>query len=302
MLRVTRSLALSEAERFPVRVVEPGCSSGSELRNMGSRGERSFRVVEEGHTTIASLIIECLPVDRRDFRPLCCTVPRDEALTTPSGGEVTSAASADRLIWPSIGCGARRFPPILRRVIGEEFASVLACAQHGDEAAFARLWLDVNPALVRYLRVVSGEVDEDVAAEAWVTVVRGLTRFRGDEMAWRGWVFTTARRRAVDEGRRRARQRAVHSSESAGLSDAIGQTAPSAAQEALECLDTEAALALVARLAPLQAEVIALRVIAGLDVESVARLVSRRPGAVRVAAHRGLRRLAQIMAKEGVTL
>jgi hypothetical protein len=63
---------------------------------------------------------------------------------------VTSAASADRLIWPSIGCGACRFPPILRRVIGEEFASVLACAQRGDEAAFARLWLDVNPALVRY--------------------------------------------------------------------------------------------------------------------------------------------------------
>jgi RNA polymerase sigma-70 factor, ECF subfamily len=215
---------------------------------------------------------------------------------------VTSAASADRLIWPSIGCGACRFPPILRRVIGEEFASVLARAQRGDEAAFAPLWLDVNPALVRYLRVVSGEVDEDVAAEAWVTVVRGLARFRGDEMAWRGWVFTTARRRAVDEGRRRARRRAVLASESAGPSEPIGRTAPDAAQEALESLDTEATLALVARLAPLQAEVIALRVIAGLDVESVARLVGRRPGAVRVAAHRGLRRLAQIMATEGVTL
>ncbi len=186
-------------------------------------------------------------------------------------------------------------------MIGEEFASVLACAQRGDEAAFARLWLDVNPALVRYLRVVSGEVDEDVAAEAWVTVVRRLARFRGDEMAWRGWVFTTARRRAVDEGRRRARRR-VLSSEPAGRADAIGRTAPDAADQALESLDTEAALALVARLAPLQAEVIALRVIAGLDVESVARLVGRRPGAVRVAAHRGLRRLAQILATEGVTL
>jgi hypothetical protein len=91
----------------------------------------------------------------------------------------------------SIGCGPDRFLKILRSVIGEEFASVLARAQRGDEAAFACLWLDVNPALVRYLRVVSGEVDEDVAAETWVTVVRGLARFRGDEMAWRGWVFTT---------------------------------------------------------------------------------------------------------------
>jgi len=197
-------------------------------------------------------------------------------------------------MWGSFGCGAGRFTRILRGVIGEEFASVLARAQRGDEAAFARLWLDVNPALVRYLRVVSGEVDEDVAAEAWVTVVRGLARFRGDEMAWRGWVFTTARRRAVDEGRRRARRRA--------LLVPIGRTSPDPAQEVLGSLDTEAALALVATLGPLQAEVIALRVIAGLDVESVARLVGRRPGAVRVAAHRGLRRLAQIMATEGVTL
>ena len=52
----------------------------------------------------------------------------------------------------------------------------------------------------------------------------------------------------------------------------------------------------------LQAEVIALRVRAGLDVEAVARLVGRSPGAVRVAAHRGLRRLAQILVRQGVTL
>jgi RNA polymerase sigma-70 factor, ECF subfamily len=202
----------------------------------------------------------------------------------------------------SIGCGVCRLLPILRGVIGEEFASVLARAQQGDEAAFTRLWLDVNPALVRYLRVVSGEVDEDVAAETWVSVVRGLARFRGDEMAWRGWVFTTARRRAVDEGRKRAKLRSVLVSEPAGLSDLIGRATPDSAEVALESLDTEAALALVASLAPLQAEVIMLRVIGGLDVESVARLVGRRPGAVRVAAHRGLKRLAQIMATEGVTL
>ena len=199
----------------------------------------------------------------------------------------------------SICCGTDRFPKILRSVIGEDFASVLARAQRGDEAAFACLWLDVNPALVRYLRVVSGEVDEDVAAETWVTVVRGLVRFHGDEMAWRGWVFTTARRRAVDEGRRRARRRTASVS---GSGDPMKLAGPDPAQVVLEDLDTEAALALVATLAPLQAEVIVLRVIAGLDVESVARLVGRRPGAVRVAAHRGLRRLAQIMATEGVTL
>jgi RNA polymerase sigma-70 factor (ECF subfamily) len=64
------------------------------------------------------------------------------------------------------------------------------------------------------------------------------------------------------------------------------------ATAALDNLSTEAAVALIATLPRAQAEVIALRFIAGLDVGQVARIVGKRPGAVRVAAHRGLRALA----------
>jgi RNA polymerase sigma-70 factor, ECF subfamily len=56
---------------------------------------------------------------------------------------------------------------------------------------------------------------------------------------------------------------------------------------------TRAALALVAELPADQAEVVALRVLGGLDVAEVARIVGKRPGTVRVLAHRGLRRLAR---------
>ena len=58
---------------------------------------------------------------------------------------------------------------------------------------------------------------------------------------------------------------------------------------------------LVAQLSPLQAEVIVLRVLTGLPVEEVARIVGRSSGAVRVAAHRGLRRLEEILSAQGVT-
>jgi RNA polymerase sigma-70 factor (ECF subfamily) len=80
-----------------------------------------------------------------------------------------------------------------------------------------------------------------------------------------------------------------------------GLHSPDSATLALENLDTRAAIALVARLPPLQAEVIMLRVVAGLDVDAVASLVGRSSGAVRVAAHRGLRRLAALLAESGVT-
>jgi len=75
-----------------------------------------------------------------------------------------------------------------------------------------------------------------------------------------------------------------------------------AADLAMEHLGTRSAMAMLANLPSLQAEVILLRVVAGLDTDIVARLVKRSPGAVRVAAHRGLRRLAQIAAEAGVTL
>jgi RNA polymerase sigma-70 factor (ECF subfamily) len=189
--------------------------------------------------------------------------------------------------------------PILAYVIGDEFGAVLAAAQGGNEDDFAALWRDVNPVLLRYLRVIAPAAAEDIAGETWVQVVRGLPGFRGDEQAWRAWLFTTARRRAADEVRRRSRHPVVP------LAEATGELEPrtgDAAGLAMENLATAAAIAAVSSLPRLQAEVVLLRVLGGLDTEAVGRIVGRSPGAVRVAAHRGLRRLAQTLAKPGVTL
>ncbi len=182
-------------------------------------------------------------------------------------------------------------------MIGEDFPQVLSSAQQGDELAFARLWRDLNPALLRYLGL-NGEAAEDVAADTWATVVKDLRRFTGDEGAWRGWVFVTARRRAIDAGRRRVRTaRLEHEVTSLPVENLPLDPADVVAASH----DTDAALRLVAQLSPLQAEVIVLRVLTGLSVEEVAKIVHRSPGAVRVAAHRGLRRLEEILSAQGVT-
>ena len=184
-------------------------------------------------------------------------------------------------------------------MIGEGFAEVLVAAQEGSEAAFSRLWRDGNPALLRYARVVAPEGAEDVAADTWLHVVRGLSSFRGDEHAWRAWLFTTARRRAIDQARHRSRRPAGPLDE---VPPGLLPATPDAADLAVERISTRSAIALLTALPAAQAEVILLRVVAGLDTETVAQLVGRSPGAVRVAAHRGLRRLAGILAEAGVTL
>jgi len=181
--------------------------------------------------------------------------------------------------------------------MGGAFGDILARARAGDEAAFACIFRDVQPALLRYLRVIVVEA-EDVAGETWVQVVAGLAGFRGDERAFRAWLFTIARHRAVDAGRSRNR----HPTVPLELSEAAEQPAPAdAADLALEAVSARAVVALIKLLPREQAEIILLRVVADLDFGDVARIVGKTPGAVRVAAHRGLRRLAELAERAGVT-
>jgi len=182
-------------------------------------------------------------------------------------------------------------------MLGSSFPELLAAAQGGDEQAFAVLWRDLQPALLRYLRVAAPEAAEDLAADTWVSVIRSLGRFRGDERAFRAWVFTVARHRAID-WRRQAVRRPTRSVPAELLAERPAPDDPVA--EVLEAQSTRAALALLAELPADQAEVVALRVLGGLEVAEVARIVGKRPGTVRVLAHRGLRRLARRVEAAGL--
>src|SRR5689334_25215636 len=98
---------------------------------------------------------------------------------------------------------------IVTSVLGPEFPEVMRAAVRGDETAFARLWRDNQPPLLRYLRVVTGDNPDDVASEVWLEVARGLERFHGGEGEFRGWLFTLARRRVIDLHRYNARRPVV---------------------------------------------------------------------------------------------
>jgi RNA polymerase sigma-70 factor (ECF subfamily) len=173
-----------------------------------------------------------------------------------------------------------------------EFERLLAAAKGGDEASFSALFRALQPRLLRYLRTVAPGLADDVASDTWLSVVRGLDRFSGDEPGWTAWVFTIARARMVD-----AQRRAVRTPIPYDVDVALDSwPAPDDVDAAVEeTLSTEAALALIRRLPRQQAEVVLLRHIVGLGVEHTAQVLGKRPGAVRVAAHRGLNQLAAML-------
>src|SRR4029450_9663432 len=69
---------------------------------------------------------------------------------------------------PATTGGRRHVSTPHTAVTGTEFDTVLAAAKDGDEDAFAVLWRDLNPALLRYLRVVAPGAAEALASEIWL--------------------------------------------------------------------------------------------------------------------------------------
>lgn len=179
-----------------------------------------------------------------------------------------------------------------------EFAKLLAAARNGDEAAFVQLFRSVQPALLRYLTTIGGPVAEDAAGETWACVVRDLHRFEGDENGFRAWVFTIGHARLRDAQRKEYRVPMPVDAHEELADRAAPDDVPAAVGE---LATTEEALRLVASLPRDQAEAVLLRHVAGLDVPTTAMVLGKHPGAVRVAVHRGLKRLAAVLDERRTT-
>jgi RNA polymerase sigma-70 factor (ECF subfamily) len=150
-----------------------------------------------------------------------------------------------------------------------EFSDWLERAALGDADGLAYLWRRYQPLVLRYFRGRLPDAAEDLASAVWIDVAGNLGAFRGSEGGFRGWIFTIAHRRLVDEHRRRERrpEHVVSEPDDVASTSDIG------------------------------AEAILLRVVADLDVTTVAEIMQRREGSVRVLVHRGLEKLAVLCEK-----
>ncbi len=174
-----------------------------------------------------------------------------------------------------------------------DFRGTLQAAQRGDQEAFARLWREFQPGLLRYLRIKASPVAEDLAADIWLRVLRSLPTFEGDESGFRGWLYTTARNRLTDWYRSGERRPDLIEYSSLVVMPGVNNVE----EEAAEHSATDRAVALIGELPPDQAEAVMLRIVVGMDVARVAHILGRTPGSVRVLCHRGLKRLEMRLAE-----
>ena len=182
-----------------------------------------------------------------------------------------------------------------------DFPALLAAAVQGEERALTEINRAYQPRLLRYLSAQEPGMADDLAADTWLAVARGLSRFRGDEAGFRGWIFTIARHRVIEHRRRNMRRRTEpmpHDRLDGPVERGLGGDPAWLVVEQLGVRETVEML--VAGLPADQAEAVLLRVLGGFDVAEVARIMGRSPGNVRVLCHRALKRLAARMSQEAL--
>lgn len=183
--------------------------------------------------------------------------------------------------------------------LGQAFGSVMTGARAGADWAWAKLYDDLSPLVLGYLRGRGALEPEDVAGEVFLQVVRDIGSFEGGERELRAWVLSIAHHRLLDEVRYRKRRPAEATSDEKlhGVS-----AAGNAETEALSSITREGVVRIIQTLAPGQQDVLLLRIVAGLTVDEVASIVGKQPGAVKALQRRALAQLRKKISREGVPL
>ena len=170
---------------------------------------------------------------------------------------------------------------------GLAFDDVLSAAQAGAAWAFEVLYRDLAPAVTGYLRLHGAAEPDDLASETFIGVFTGLSGFTGDEAALRGWVFTIAHRRLLDDWRRRSRRPQL-ADDPGDLSVHVGGDVE---DDVLTRIGADTVQELCGLLPEDQRSVLLLRILADLTIEQVAQAMNRSVGATKALQRRGLRTL-----------
>lgn len=168
-------------------------------------------------------------------------------------------------------------------------------AARGDEVAAEQLFDHYHPRVYRYAFARLGDEQDaqDVAAETFARVLTELSKFRWRGAGFEAWLFRIARNLVIDQMRRSGREVLTDGSE-------VDRPATATGPEG-RVLERELGAELghmIDRLVPEQREVLLLRFGAELDGETIAKVMKKKPNAIRQLQFRALENLRSWMDSE----
>ena len=175
----------------------------------------------------------------------------------------------------------------------------IARAKIGDHAAWRALYTAHAGRLLVWLRSIpsgdAGVAPEDIASETWLVAASKIADFCGTSGDFAGWLFGIARLQARNAERRTSRRRTAPAT-----SETLDLTDPGQACGAHESADSDGWVRwLLSHLPERERQVVACLEVVGLDVASTATALGMSATAVRVAHHRGLKKLRLLDADLG---
>jgi len=181
-------------------------------------------------------------------------------------------------------------------VIGDDFPRVLAAAQTGDKDALTTIYRDTAPLVLGFARSRGTFEPDDITSEVFVSVVKGIAGFDGDEQHFRSWLLTIAHHRVVDALRRQGRR-----PEDPVPTDELGERVlvlTDGESEAMQRLRAAGVLEAIDRLTEDQRAVLLLRVLADLPVRDIAAVVGKPESAVKALLRRAIASLHRLVAAD----
>jgi len=181
---------------------------------------------------------------------------------------------------------------------GADDATLATRAVAGDAEAFGALYDRYVDAVYRYAyyRVRNEAEAEDVTSDVFFKALRAMPRYR-PRQPFLAWLYRIARNTLIDRLRRLRPQIPFEDALRHPGADRVVD--PDAGLDQLS--DSVELRAAIARLTPLQQDVIILRYVEGMDTKSIGRILGRREGTVRGIEFRALGALRAVLPREAVT-
>ncbi|MFC9351544.1 MULTISPECIES: RNA polymerase sigma factor [Terrabacteria group] len=168
-----------------------------------------------------------------------------------------------------------------------------------DEGAFCAAYQEFSPAVLSYLRARDVEDPEAMTQEVFLALYPQLGRVRGGAKGIKNLVFSIAHARYVDEHRHRIKAPLTTGYDP----EADPRRAESAEEQVLAAESSANVQAMLGTLQQDQQDVLSLRIVADLSLETTAEIMGKSPGAIKQLQRRALCRLRKLrsLGKEGAS-